>query len=394
MKQHSFFIIICLFSIPVFAQENQEYRPMTTDLAITPSPAYQMLDANASLVGRPAINRDFKVDWSLKSYRLAPNLALEVQPVWLALYSGKNNIGKYRKAGYLVKTLSTLGISAGTLDGNDTTRFFSYAGKITLFQSRDPLMDKNLYNEYENNYYISYQQLQDDVNRVKESVAFVKNPEAKDSLIKILLQKEFDLYQIKKNFKDKIKQQQEEYKAQYWNTSNVEIAFGRAFAFNPKLSERIDSLKFSNTGNAFWLNAGLGLGKHWLITAVVRTISHTEFARTTVIDPFNSVSTTTLDKKRLFDNSLGINFRYGSIRYSFFIEGFYNQGSRLQPILLDLIDTGNDLLVQENKLTIGYGGDLKLGNNVLLNYGIRSIVSKSFKVKGVIPIASVTCLMR
>lgn len=394
MRYRTLTLLICFIGNSVLAQENSEYKPMSTDLAIPPSPAYQLLDANASLVGRPAINRDFKVDWSLKSYRLAPNLALEAQPVWLALYSGKNNIGKYRKAGYLVKTLSTLGISAGTLDGNDTTRFFSYAAKITLFQSRDPLMDKNLYSEYETNYYNSNTQLQKEIREIKDSVAYMKTSELKDSLEKILLQKEFEFYQNKKNFKDKIKQQQEEYKAQYWNTSNVEIAFGRAFAFNPKLSDRIDSLKFTNTGNAFWLNAGLGLGRHWLISAVLRSMFHTEFGRTTTFDSINFVATTKLDRKRLMDNAVGINFRYGSVRYSFFIEGFYTLNNRLEPVIQDLIDTGNDLQVEEKKFTIGYGGDLKLGNNVLLNYGIRSIVSQSFKFKGVVPIASVTCLMR
>jgi hypothetical protein len=86
------------------AQENSDIKSSVPDMSIPAAPAYQMLDANASLVGRASVTRDFKVDWSLKSYRLAPNLALELQPVWLAAYSGKNNLTNYRKSSRFLKS--------------------------------------------------------------------------------------------------------------------------------------------------------------------------------------------------------------------------------------------------------------------------------------------------
>jgi hypothetical protein len=63
-------------------------------------------------------------------------------------------------------------------------------------------------------------------------------------------------------------------------------------------------------------------------------------------------------------------------------------------VLENGLDSGNDLLVTEERLILAYGGDLRLGNNVLLNYGIRTTINKSLKFGGMVPIASVTCLMK
>jgi hypothetical protein len=135
---------LCLLTVPLIAQQTEAVHAPSSDFTIPAAPAYQLLDANASLVGRASVTRDFKVDWSLKSYRLAPNLALEMQPVWLVTYNKNNDVSRYRKAGYLMRTLTTLSASAGTLDGNDSTRFFSYALKLNLYRSHDPLLDEQL----------------------------------------------------------------------------------------------------------------------------------------------------------------------------------------------------------------------------------------------------------
>lgn len=78
--------------------------------------------------------------------------------------------------------------------------------------------------------------------------------------------------------------------------------------------------------------------------------------------------------------STGINFRYGSPRYNFFIEAVYDQIFRNNT--------------QNTVITVAYGGDLRLGNSVLLGYGIRNIINQDFSLKNLIPVASVTCLMR
>lgn len=387
-------IIWLLWSISVNAQQSEPIPASSGDFTIPAAPAYQLLDANASLVGRASVTRDFKVDWSLKSYRLAPNLALEMQPVWLLTYNKNNDVSRYRKAGYLMRTLTTLSASAGTLDGNDSTRFFSYALKLNLYRSHDPLLDEQLYNDYQSSYEIALNTQRAELDSMLRERKKLESTPERDSLDANILRKENELYQFRKTFRDQLKQRQDEYRAKYWNASYVDIAWGRAFSFNPKLADRIDSLSLENTGNAVWINASFGIGRRWLISGMVRTINKQGILRTTAMDSLTGSPVITTNKKDLFDFATGLNIRYGSVRYSFFIEGFLTRNRNVAATMENGLDSGNDILVTEERLVLAYGGDLRLGNNVLLNYGIRTTINKSLKFGGMVPIASVTCLMK
>lgn len=383
-----------LFSVSVSAQQSEPIPASSGDFTIPAAPAYQLLDANASLVGRASVTRDFKVDWSLKSYRLAPNLALEMQPVWLVTYNKNNDVSRYRKAGYLMRTLTTLSASAGTLDGNDSTRFFSYALKLNLYRSHDPLLDEQLYNDYQSSYEIALNTQRAELDSLLRDRKKMESTPERDSLDATILRKENELYQFRKTFRDQLKQRQDEYRAKYWNASYVDIAWGRAYSFNPKLADRIDSLSLKNTGNAVWINASFGIGRRWLVSGMVRTINKQGLLRTTVTDSLTGSPVINTESKQLFDFATGLNIRYGSVRYSFFIEGFLTRNKNIAAVLENGLDSGNDLLVTEERLVLAYGGDLRLGNNVLLNYGIRTTINKSLKFGGMVPIASVTCLMK
>jgi hypothetical protein len=387
-------IIGLLWSISVNAQQSEPIPAPSGDFTIPAAPAYQLLDANASLVGRASVTRDFKVDWSLKSYRLAPNLALEMQPVWLVTYNKNNDVSRYRKAGYLMRTLSTLSASAGTLDGNDSTRFFSYALKLNLYRSHDPLLDEQLYNDYQSSYEIALNTQRAELDSLLRDRKKMESTPERDSLDATILRKENELYQFRKTFRDQLKQRQDEYRAKYWNASYVDIAWGRAFSFNPKLADRIDSLSLDNTGNAVWINASFGIGRRWLISGMFRTINKQGLLRASALDSLTGSPVITTNKKDLFDFATGLNIRYGSVRYSFFIEGFLTRNRNVAATMENGLDSGNDILVTEERLILAYGGDLRLGNNVLLNYGIRTTINKSLKFGGMVPIASVTCLMK
>jgi hypothetical protein len=387
-------IIGLLWSISVNAQQSEPIPAPSGDFTIPAAPAYQLLDANASLVGRASVTRDFKVDWSLKSYRLAPNLALEMQPVWLLTYNKNNDVSRYRKAGYLMRTLTTLSASAGTLDGNDSTRFFSYALKLNLYRSHDPLLDEQLYNDYQSSYEIALNTQRAELDSMLRDRKKLEQSTERDSLDANILRKENELYQFRKTFRDQLKQRQDEYRAKYWNASYVDIAWGRAFSFNPKLADRIDSLSLDNTGNAVWINASFGIGRRWLISGMFRTINKQGLLRASALDSLTGSPVITTNKKDLFDFATGLNIRYGSVRYSFFIEGFLTRNRNVAATMENGLDSGNDILVTEERLILAYGGDLRLGNNVLLNYGIRTTVNKSLKFGGMVPIASVTCLMK
>ena len=395
MKFITLLLSVLTVSVAVAQQTTDALPAPSGDFTIPAAPAYQLLDANASLVGRASVTRDFKVDWSLKSYRLAPNLALEIQPVWLLAYNKNNDVSRYRKAGYLMRTLSTLSASAGTLDGNDTTRFFSYALKMNLFRSHDPFLDNDLYNDYQASYESSLKEQIETLDSLQRERKSMSISPKRDSLDTEILKKESELYQFRKAYRDQLKQKQDEYKARHWNASYVDVAWGRAFSFNPKLTEKVDSLLLKNTGNGLWINASVGLGKRWLISSMFRTIKKEGLLRTTNIDSLTGIPLLTTQKKNLLDFSTGLNIRYGSVRYSFFIEGFYTR-SRNALAILDMngFDSGNDVLVDSERIVLAYGGDLRLGNNVLLNYGIRTTVDKRLSFRGMVPIASVTCLMK
>jgi hypothetical protein len=128
---------------------------------------------------------------------------------------------------------------------------------------------------------------------------------------------------------------------------------------------------------------------------MLRTIKKEGQLRSTIIDNLSGIPQLTTQKKDLLDFATGLNIRYGSVRYSFFIEGFYTRSKSAVAILdLNGFDTGNDAFVTSERIVLAYGGDLRLGNNVLLNYGIRTTVDKRLSFRGMVPIASVTCLMK
>jgi hypothetical protein len=291
--------------------------------------------------------------------------------------------------------LSTLSASAGTLDGNDTTRFFSYALKLNLFRSHDPLLDDNLYTEYQTSYENSLKEQIKTLDSLQIERKNLTSSPKRDSLDTEILRRENELFQFRKLYRDQLKQKQDEYKARYWNASYVDVAWGRAFSFNPKLSDKIDSLLLKNTGNGVWINSSFGVGRRWLISAMFRTVKKEGTLRSTSIDSMSGIPLLTTQKKDLLDFATGLNIRYGSVRYSFFIEGFYTRSKSALAILdLNGFDTGNDAFVASERIVLAYGGDLRLGNNVLLNYGIRTTVDKRLSFRGMVPIASVTCLMK
>ena len=78
-----------------------------SEFTIPSAPAFSLLGATPEMVTRPGTVQDFKVDWRIKNYNLAPDLALEMQPFW-AFYYDRKGLDEYRKATPFMKTLSTL----------------------------------------------------------------------------------------------------------------------------------------------------------------------------------------------------------------------------------------------------------------------------------------------
>ena len=82
--------ILILFFV-IIASVNQAQKDVydevkNAEMSIPSAPAFAMLGVNPELVMRPSDLKSFKVDWRIKNYNLAPDLALEAQPFWHFYY--------------------------------------------------------------------------------------------------------------------------------------------------------------------------------------------------------------------------------------------------------------------------------------------------------------------
>lgn len=391
--------------------------PRSTEISIPASPAFQMLDASSSLVSQPGAIRDFKVDWSFKTYRLTPNLSIEAQPIWSIFYN-RPTPDKYQNAGWLLQTLSTLNLSAGSLDFNDSIRLFSYAGKLTLYRGYDALAYKQPYQDLIDGYNSSLALIDSDYASLKRQLKSATSREEKDSLEALVYSKMDEKENLKNNNKQQIQERMNDLKARYWNATTIDVAAGKSFSFNHFTSERIDSIKLDPRSNVCWTNAAIGLGRKWLITGQVRcellNVTLPDSGNVVLIDSidtdFDFVNDDTLHRDSLSINfskasewifSYGLNIRYGSPRYNFFIEGFYTK-SRVPTFeevswTLENGERKKKTSKIKEEFILAFGGEWKISNSVVLSYGIRTTINEKdnkLQMREVVPLASISCLMR
>lgn len=336
-----------------------------TDLSIPVSPALTLLGVNPSLVSRPSFTRDIKVDWSFTSYRVSPNLALEAQPIWLLFYD-RPDLTRYRRAGALLRTLSTLSISLATIQrGTDEQRQLAAAVKLNLFRAKDPLMEVEQFKRSYADYYLKREELLKLQRQFEDSLQYHSDPvdklQAQDEIDKL----ESELVRLKVQQKDRNQEIKAQYQRAFWNASCLDVAIGRVYNYN---TDVLDSLRLQDSGLGGWVTGGLRVGRHGFLSGQVQYIAQE------VLNPNNRVVGTRATV------GAGLNFRYGSPRYNFFLEA-----------MRDYVLEGGP---QVRTFTLAYGGDLRLGSSVLLGYGIRNVITDNLVLKNLIPVASVTCLMR
>ncbi|MFN8331826.1 MAG: hypothetical protein U0T81_11525 [Saprospiraceae bacterium] len=138
-----------------------------TEFNIPQSAAFDLLGVSPAQILTPANLKEFKVDWSFSNWRSTPNLAIQVQPIWEIFYN-RTNLKKYRSATPIMRTLSTLDLSAATILDFTGNRKLSYAGKINLYREKDPLVDKNLIKDIEQEYKINTLELRNSVNKISK----------------------------------------------------------------------------------------------------------------------------------------------------------------------------------------------------------------------------------
>ncbi len=379
---------------------NQEDRVVkATEFAIPSSPAFNMLNANTpSRIERYAGLRDFKVDWSLTNgqsgYNLSPGLAIEVMPVWMMFFD-RSAASRYRNASPLTRTLSTLSVSAGT-NASNSKNWLAWAAKINLYRQHDPLNDETFLRSLERMGKAqkdSLRHIASQLHNQKYSLdKRLSDYKAKLAAINDSIDITLEAIQaIGHKQSDQLLQAREKYIAKHWNSAYLDLAIGRLYTYiqSQKVVSRVleskdkpgqtdtvsfvasHSLKTRNEGFGVWLSGGLGIRDWGMIAGMVR------FGRKP------SLLTDTIGTQL----SLGLNFRYGTRRYNFFVEGFYDHES--YPISEE-----STQVFRQKFLMFTLGGDWRISRNVMLSFGIRQTRDVENGTLLMQPLVNINCLMR
>jgi hypothetical protein len=370
-----------------------------TEFAIPSSPAFNMLNANTpSRIERYAGLRDFKVDWSLTNgqsgYNLSPGLAIEVMPVWMIFFD-RSAASRYRRASPLARTLSTLSISAGT-NASNTKNWLAWAAKINLIRQHDPLRDESFLQNLERTGKArkdSLRRLASQLHNQKYSLdKRLTDYKTRLAAIKDSIDQIVEAIQvIGQEQSEQLLQAREHYITKHWNSAYLDLAAGRLYTYiqSQKVVSRVleskdkpgqtdtvsfvanHSLKTRKEGFGIWLSGGLGISDWGMVAGMMR------FGRKA------SLLTDTMGSQL----SLGLNFRYGTRRYNFFVEGFYDHES--YPINGESTE-----IFRQKFLMFTLGGDWRISRNVMLSFGIRQTRDVENGTLLMQPLVNINCLMR
>jgi len=358
-----------------------------------------MLNANTpSRVERYASLHDVKVDWSLTNgqagYTLSPGLAIEVQPVWL-LFFDRAAAARYRRASPLARTLSTLSLSAGT-NASNSQNWLAWAAKINLYREHDPLGDPQFLREVEKSAKGAKDTLQLKMRELNQRQARLNRrhrdyEQQYNTLADSVAEIKFGMRKLDREQSQKLIEAREQYLEEHWNASYLDVAFGQLLSYeqaqtiflktfeSPTVPGQVDtvsfvtqhSLKLDRRGYAAWLSGGWGLGRHVMISGMLRYGQKPSLLTDTVG----------------LQLSFGANLRYGNHRYNFFIEAFYDRES--YPL-----DEAPGLALDQQFFMFTLGGDWRISHNVMLSFGIRQTRDADAGTYLLQPLINVNCLMR
>jgi len=350
--------------LPATLPQGAEYR--YTEFAIPVSPALSLLNADPSMVGMPSVVRDFKVDWSFKTYRLTPNLCLEANPVWSFLYDRpQNSYAAYQRAGWLMRRLSSTNLSIGTI-AQDTTRELAWAVKINLFSQKDFYATKAVFQIGNQDIQPMRDTLAAQLQRLLDSPDTAQTDGGKFERAYKIFNLNQQLESMDMQIRDRSNFLRGIFMRRFWNSASLDLAFGKTFLYQ---GERIDSLQLRQQGFGVWLTGGFGLGDSWFVSGMIKNVMFNE---------------------KEFSFFRGINIRYGSVKFNFFGEMVLQNDQRRQTNFL----TGERSLKNDAHVQIGYGGSFRIGTNLLLSFGLRTDYDRNLSFRSLLPVANLSCLMR
>lgn len=384
--------------------ENSSTRLSPRELTIPPSPVFDMMGVTPSQVNRTSDIKDFKVDWSFKSWKLSPNLAIQSQPIWEMLYH-RRNLEKYQAASGFMRKLASLDLSIGSVQDENNDRRIGFSTKLNLYKQRDPLMVSELYAGISEKFQQEKEALELQLRELRQQLDSTKDILSRPAIREEIRATEENLTTLNTRRNEEINSRAKIFVAENWNASSLDIAFGRVNSYRTDSSGSLKNLRLNrNTGWSGWINGGFGLGKRILVSGLVRSSWYEE-----EVD-FLLRSTDTgeeIRERAVADNtllSLGMNIRYGGPLYSFFAEFFYERKG-IKTALEALNETfkapgGFEVVSSSvnwnvvNPNSIAIGGDWRINRSVIINYGMRCGFDRNWKFTTFTPIASIACMMR
>jgi O6-methylguanine-DNA--protein-cysteine methyltransferase len=411
----SIFVSTCIVLLSLFysgkaicqtQEANTELQEKLTpkEFAIPTSPLFDLMGVAPSQIARTASIKDFKVDWSFKNWRINPNLAIQAQPVWELFYN-KKDLAKYQSASRFQRMLASLDVSIGTVQADQTDRRIGGAFKLNLYNQKDPLLIKDAYKDIQQTFEEELAQLKQKEKDLLKQLDSLSKPSELLKTRDELRQNDLQLASYFSRKKAAIQEKAAQFVANNWNAAFVDIAYGKIFTYGTDSAGSLKKLKLNrSTGNGFWLNFGMGVGKRGLISGLIRSTFYEEEVTFNLLDAVTNEETseTTIASNNLF--SFGMNFRYGGPVYNFFAEVIYEGKKIRTPV--DAVNesfsapNGKTIVTSSvkwdvvNPYTVNFGGDWRISRNVVLNYGMRLLLDKNYKTVSFTPIANISCMMR
>ncbi|MCC6726308.1 MAG: hypothetical protein IT258_17505, partial [Saprospiraceae bacterium] len=174
--------------------------------------------------------------------------------------------------------------------------------------------------------------------------------------------------------KERIQSVAQQYILDHWNAAHLDVAVGKLYSYE---NAALDSLKLRAGGSAIWVNGSLPIGKRLMLNGTVK------YMKQVAQDSFST---------RINTTSGGVGMRYGSPKFTFFVEFVFSKFKSENNISFEEMPELN--MAQLNNFSTSYGGDWRINRNVLLSYGVRLDHSDGYHVKNIIPVAGVSCMMR
>ena len=376
-----------------------------SELIIPASPIFDLMGVTPSQVVHYSEIKNFKVDWSFRNWRINPNISLQAQPIWELVYKNKN-ISYYQRASRLMRSLSSLDLSIGSVAGENSLRKFGGSVKVNLYTQKDPLLVKNAYRDIENNFESQKLTLKSKSNELVKKINTITNPDTIEALKDELTEVQFLLNTLGDRKKEEIILKAQKYISENWNSAYLDFAVGWIRSYTTDSVGSFKTLDFGrNSGTAVWLNGGIGIGKRGMIIGLFRGLFFKEGINFKVQ---NKITNDIITQRINILNqliSVGVNCRLGGPKFNFFTECFVNARLDNKPeksignnILMNtdlrLIDNSASWVENSDPFSISIGGDWRTSRNVIINFGIRTIFNEAWQVISFTPVATIGCIMR